>query len=301
MSENPYASYPAERGTRLDEMEDGPTRLSVLALAALLLSIPSCCVPLLGIGTGPVAAILGIAALLVIGRSHGRLGGRGLAAIAIFLGVISTALWGAVGAGLNSAYQWYLRNPVAATNSFVLALQKDDLAAARALLSAGAERDLTDEQLREFAAAVRASHGEYQRAPGDLALWFKAFRDAYTGAKKPQQQRGSSQDPPLPVALQFANNRLTVGYSVAEPARLQAGAFAIDDMIVILPDARGLILRKDGPAKFQASVFSAGPVSAPEVLAEKGAPSSPDATPAPPAGAAEGAPHGGDPKEPPGR
>lgn len=284
MSENPYARYPAEKGQHLDEMDDGPSRLSVLALGALLLSIPSCCIPLLGIGTGPVAAILGIAALLVIGRSRGRLGGRGLAATAIFLGVISTALWGAVGAGLNSAYQWYLKNPVATTNSFIVALQKDDLATARGFLSTGAANDLSDEQLREYASAVKSAHGEYTRAPGDLSLWFKAFRDAYTGGGKPQQQRGgSSQDPPLPVALEFASKRLTVGYSVAEPARLQAGAFAIDDMVIILPDARGLILRKDGPAKVQATVFSAGPVSASEWLAEKSAPPGEMAPPDPPA------------------
>lgn len=302
MSENPYARYPSEKGPSLEEMDDGPSRLSVLALGALLLSIPSCCIPLLGIGTGPVAAILGIAALFVIGRSKGRLGGRGLAATAIFLGVISTALWGAVGAGINSGYQWYLKNPVATTNSFIVALQKDDLAAARGFLSTGAANDVSDEQLREYSAAMKSAYGEYTRAPGDLSLWFKAFRDAYTGGNAPQgQQRGSSQDPPLPVALEFASNRLTVGYSVAEPARLQAGAFAIDDMVIILPDKRGLILRKDGPAKFQATVFSAGPVSAGEWLAEKSAPPG-EKAPAeqPPAPESPTPPSGATPPEKPG-
>ncbi len=266
MSENPYANYPAERSRHADEMEEGPARMSILALGALLLSIPACCVPFLGIGAGPVAAILGVTALILIGKSRGRLGGRGLAATAIFLGIISTVLWGAIGAGVYSGYQWYLKNPVAVTNDFLTALERNDFAGARASLSTGASNDLTDEDLTAFMTEVRNAYGEYRGAPSDLELWFNAFRDAYTGANKPQQQQGSSQNPPLPVALQFANG-LTIGYSVAEPARLQGGSFAIEDMVVILPDTRGLILRKDGPAKFQATALTVGPVHASELLA----------------------------------
>ncbi len=264
MSENPYANYPAERGRHADELDDGPSRMSILALGALLLSIPACCVPFLGIGAGPVAAILGVAALVLISKSRGRLGGRGLAATAIFLGIISTVLWGSIGAGAYSAYQWYLKRPVAVTNDFLIALQRGDLTTARASLSTAASNDLTDEQLTEFVAQAKNAYGEYLDAPADPQLWWNAFRDAYTGGKKPQQQHGSSQEPPMPVALRFAN-RLTVGYSVAEPARLQGGTFAIEDLIIIMPDARGLILRADGPAKIQATVFSAGPVHASEL------------------------------------
>lgn len=293
MSENPYANYPAERGRHADELDDGPSRMSILALGALLLSIPACCVPFLGIGAGPVAAILGVAALVVISKSRGRLGGRGLAATAIFLGIISTVLWGSIGAGAYSFYQWYVKNPVAVTNDFFTALGRDDLAGARASLSPGASADVTDEELVAFGAAVKLTFGEYRSAPADLSLWGDAFKNAYTGGGKPSgQQQGNSQQAPLPVALEFAG-RLTVAYSIAEPARFKSGTFAIEDIVVMLPDSRGLVLRKDGPAHLQAAVLAAGPVHPAELLTGAppgGTPEKPEAKEAPETPAPAGQP-----------
>lgn len=287
MADNPYAHYPAEQRRFEGDEPAGESRLSLLALVALLLSIPACCVPLLGVGAGPIAAILGVIALLVISRSQGRLHGNGLAASGVFLGIISAVLWGAVGFGAYTAFTWYRDQPVATTANLFQAIQDNDFAKARVALSEPASKSLTDDDLRAFRDAASASLGVYKSAPIDFALWGDAFKDAYSGKQKPAQGGNTqSNSPPFPVALQF-DKQLSVAYATPDMARMQAGGFLIDDIFVILADGRGLTLRKDGPIKAFADAASLGAVHASE-LAPAGAPAanpgeSPQAPPAEPA------------------
>ncbi len=73
-----------------DTYGGGPERTSGLAVASLILGLLSFCLNVLA---GIPALILGIVALVVIGASAGRLGGRGLAVGGLITGFLGSALW----------------------------------------------------------------------------------------------------------------------------------------------------------------------------------------------------------------
>lgn len=133
-------------------------RISRLALAGLGCSV--LCVPPLS----TLGAMLGIGAVVRIGRSEGRLGGRSLAIAAIVLGLLASALW--VGVGIGAGQFWSIASR--AGTGFYTGLGAGDLKAARELLHPDASAAISDAELAAFADGSRAQAGVFAGAPRGL-------------------------------------------------------------------------------------------------------------------------------------
>lgn len=127
-------------------------RLSVLAVVALICS--ALCV------TGPIGIILGVVAFVVIGRSDGRLWGRGLAIAAVVVGLLVTTVLGGLAYSGVRAYQMVIVNLVEPGKTALNGVQAGDPAALRGLLDPAAA--VTDEQLAAFATRVREDFGAFK-------------------------------------------------------------------------------------------------------------------------------------------
>src|SRR5690554_4311904 len=105
MSENPYAAYPSHQDDFGDPAHDGPQRLSIPAVLALISSLV-CCIP----GLGVLGVLLGLVGILSISRSNGRLTGMPAAIAGMALGVLVTVAWVALAVGAASGANMWLVN-----------------------------------------------------------------------------------------------------------------------------------------------------------------------------------------------
>lgn len=87
MTQNPYEQREESWGADVADEYVGEQRLSLMALFSLIFSL-ICFVP----GAGLVGALLGIGGLVSIGKSRGRLTGKGLAITGLVLGLILSVL-----------------------------------------------------------------------------------------------------------------------------------------------------------------------------------------------------------------
>lgn len=149
-----------------------PERTSLAAILGFLFSLGGCCFG--------VTALLGLPLSIVgainVGRSNGRLGGRGLAVAGIILGLLNVAVWGgclgSVFAGLGQVEAQVL-DPAERT---FLMLDQGQFDGARAnLVSPGA--DLTDAELAAFTAAYQSTLGEFVSRPQGRTAWLRSLGD----------------------------------------------------------------------------------------------------------------------------
>lgn len=147
-------------------------RTSALAVASFVSSM-ICCIPLLSIFLGLFGAGLGVVSLVLIGRSNGRLRGRGFAFAGVALGLFAALFWIGVLAGANKYAAWMVGRADAA----VAAIDQGDFAAARATFVPSLDKAVTDEQLRVFADMLADEFGAYRRAPGSPLEWFSMLGD----------------------------------------------------------------------------------------------------------------------------
>jgi hypothetical protein len=169
-------------------------RVSFLAVLSLICGIV--CVPP---GTGLLALIFGASGAVLIGRSGGRLRGKGLCLTGIVLGVISTFMWIAFAVGAASAYRGIRDNIALPTAEFVEALRDGDHAGAIAMMHTDAAERLTAERLEGFREEVTAKLGAFQGLP-DQPDFFRS--NASPGSD--QVDLGPSMIP-LPFPAQFEN------------------------------------------------------------------------------------------------
>lgn len=137
-----------------------PQRTSVLAILALICAL-ICILP----GTGLLAVIFGISALVGISSSRGRVGGTGLAVSGLVLGLVFTCLWVAIGIGayqMANAFGTMFTQPA---NQSLTALDAGDYKAARSLLSTTAGASISDEQFQKFRSAYQAEMGAFKGVP----------------------------------------------------------------------------------------------------------------------------------------
>ena len=113
MSDNPYAGYPSERENGGYGMEP-PERMSAMAVLSLVCGI-ICCIP----GLGIAAMIFGAAAMVAIGKSGGRLGGKMIAVIGMALGLLATIVWLTFAIGGASLYRNYVDQVVGGTDEML--------------------------------------------------------------------------------------------------------------------------------------------------------------------------------------
>jgi hypothetical protein len=249
-----------------------PQRLSIAAVLSLALAL-TCFIPM----TGALAVVLGTTALFLIGRSQGRLGGRGLAIGGIVVGLIVTGLWIGMAIGVSSV----LRSGAAVARTLFTALERDDLTAARAMFHRSADADLLDDDLRGFSVSTRTAVGDFVSAP--VGLW--DAMTTYLGAisRNPvtpadlEHLGGPTQ---FPVVVRFTRGVGVLYLALETPAGVDPFSGNLYNVLLVTESGTRVLLRSRPPNATPPAPRSADPAPAP---APDPAPSQIPSPPSPPA------------------
>lgn len=194
---NPYASF-GKPGS--DFETPVATRTSILAVAALVLSL-LCFVP----GLGVLALMLGGAAILLISRSNGRLGGLGLAVTGCIIGLVTSVIWVLFTIGIVSAMQTAnaaFAPMLAPAKTALTSIEKNEYTTARAQFSPALAAAVTDEQLRDFHQQYQAEVGNFKSSPNSIVDYIRGFIGfgGQMGGNQGQMHQNQGQNTfPIPV------------------------------------------------------------------------------------------------------
>ena|GEM_PF-4431407 len=245
MAENPYAENGPVRVEQLDSYDHGQ-RVSLLAVSSVIAPIV-CCIPL----TGVLGMGLGASGLLAIRSAHGRLTGRPAAMLGLILGLMVTALQGALLYGGLSAWNFYVHDMAPTASAFVEAAHTHDTAAARLLLNNDTNAALTDSEITAFAEHVTLAYGEPRGAPTRAGVIFPALIESFKRTRGASQQGANinSNTVPVPLVLSFALDETTawVFFDQRALGKLPQQS-VLADLMIQLPDGSYAALRTDGPA-----------------------------------------------------
>ncbi len=146
---------------------DSPERVSILAVMGLVFSL-LCFIP----GAGVIASVLGVAALIGISGSRGRLSGRGMAIASIVLGLIFSMIWAGVGLGGMKAWGGFKTSVLQPAGAVMSDIEAKNYTAARAAFDPAVAAVITDAQFDAFRDAYQAEVGAFQSMPNTVAeLW----------------------------------------------------------------------------------------------------------------------------------
>lgn len=238
MEHNPYA------GTASAGIYTEPERTSIAAIFSLICSL-ICCLP----GLPLLGVVLGALAMIGIGRSQGRVGGRGLAVAGIVLGLLFTvAQIGIVIGGKFAADEWARGN--AAMGPVFADLEAGQYDAVRAALG-GQAALATDEELAAFRDAYQAELGSYVSAPQTTGELFGLYGQT---AQSFQAIQGRGNFVPLFFTFDQGPALAAATFDPAGQATGQGpfGGMVIVDLLVVAPDGRVIELSdftqwKDAP------------------------------------------------------
>jgi len=246
MTSNPYA-HPAD----LPPENEGPQRVSLLAIASLVFGL-LCCIP----GVGLLGTLFGGAALVRISGSRGRLAGRGMALVGLILGVLGTVLWVALTLGLMASL-----NGLRVYGDTYADLQSKNHGAVRAMLDPATSNALTDEQLDAFAAKTQSAWGGYAGLPKGMGEWFSSYMKIGQQIEPALAKVPVGRERKIPLPLKFANGG-TLGIFVINPTGTgPTGAARIEDMAFM--DKNGQPIWLLGSLAGQAPAAPQSPTTAP--------------------------------------
>lgn len=300
MSQNPYNNLGGsgnQYGGGGDFIDPTPSRTSVLAITALVISIVGCIACVLP-GPGAFAAIFGGLAIFFIARSGGRLTGTGIAVTAIVLGLFQTVAIIALLIGANQVSSQVGKEFFVPMGQTMSAVEKGDMQGARAMLTPKAAAAVTDEMLRDFVTHYHATAGAYQKMPENV---WETVTMAMEMGKASKQQRGNgsyNQRPgemTFPLPAKFAQGSALVMISMdptlmgqnkpgsnSQQTLLNLGVVTLDGQEVWLLDpdeARKLTSKPFGytppPSPGKPSMPTSGIEQAPPDPAEKPADTTP--------------------------
>lgn len=282
MTQNPYA----QMGYGGDLLEPMNRRTSVLAIVALVVSL-LCFVPFIGV----IAMILGGAAIVLISRSNGRLGGLGLAISGCVIGMLTSILWAAVGLGASNVASLANQHFMAPVGKVFTGVDTQNYADARSMFSPRANAVITDAEIATFSAAIKKQMGAYKGAPEGMIKLISAYS---TLGKTMQNFQGRNDIIPFPgnfekgqalIALsvdQRGNVRITPGQKTMETVPLMNLAVinaSGDEIWLVDPDVMRKRLADADPSGGKDTSSDADDSEEPdESLSKKGAaPTAPDA------------------------
>jgi len=229
MTQNPYTEATAGADV-FPEAE----RTSVMAILSLVCSL-ICCIP----GLGLLGTLLGVFAMIGIGGSRGRVGGKGLAITGIIIGLLVTVIWvgavigmGMVGGAMDKMASGVFRH-----------VEADEFDEARLLLMPPAS-DASDAQFVAFRAAYQDSLGAYVGVPTSLTGLFGAYVHPDIG---PQMQNHQGQGV-MPVPANFDNGLalLALEFDAQNPGSTPNGGPAFIDLVIVLADGTEIRLSDFG-------------------------------------------------------
>lgn len=201
MTRNPYA-HPVDYGP--DYVPE--QRTSVMAILSLIFSL-ICCIP----GTGVIGLILGIAAIIAISSSNGRLAGRGAAIAGIIIGALTSVLWLAMTFGATQVL-----SGLSIYGEAVEDLQAGRTGEARLVFSQSLTNAVTDEQLQEASQRLTAEWGQFQGSPGGLGEWFSAYAAVGQTIQQTQLEAQRSYQDVIPVPVQFSQGTALVWVAIGQ-------------------------------------------------------------------------------------
>ena len=273
MSDNPYARYPAEQ--RRSERErsaerpgDRPQRLSVMAVLGLI-CVVGCIIP----GAPALGAVLGLAAILGINASRGRVTGKAPAVIALVLGLILTAFQVSLVAGAVAAFNAFVTHVTPKAEQIARALEQTDASGLRGVLSAPASESLGDADIDRLRAVIKSELGAFIGVPrGPLGL-AEGLQSAPVFSKG--TATGWSLPPnATPVPADFSKGTAVFMVFFSENP-FDKGKSDVIDLLLMLPSGEAAALRPDGPAERLRKAWSI------PAHADAAAPAPPPAPPAP--------------------
>ncbi len=240
MENNPYASH-GDVGLYTE-----PERTSIAAVLSLICSLICClpAVPLLGV-------VLGALALIGIGRSDGRVGGRGLAVAGIVLGILFTVAQVGILVGGGMAMGKFMDEIAVIGGDTVEHIQNDRFDEARAIF-ANEVAGVSDADLVAFREAYRASAGDLISTPQSFGELMGGYMEL-----GPLMQRYQGRNDLIPIPATFDSGTgiiilVTDASGMAPPA--DGMILPILDLFVIAPDG----------TSFELSSFMGDAPSAPE-------------------------------------
>lgn len=226
MESNPYA------GSGDVGIYTEPERTSIAAVLSLICSLICClpAVPLLGI-------VLGALALIGIGRSRGRVGGKGLAVAGIVLGVLFTVAQVGIGLGMKFGFDEWIKMHAPIGQVFT-DIQNDQFDAARTALG-GDFAAATDDELAAFRDAYLAEAGAFVSPPQTIGEIFGMFEQIGPAFQSVQGRPNF-----IPAFMNFDSGPVLVGFDndPFEQANGQSngqGIFSklyVADLIVVMPN-----------------------------------------------------------------
>jgi len=277
MSENPYI----DGGGYLDDGPVAGSRTSVLAVASLTTGL-LCCVPFLGV----LSIVLGASSMLLIGRSNGRLTGKTAAIAGLIVGIMTTVIWGAIGAGGLQTWTFYTKQMVPIGDSAMQAAETGDVPALRGLLNSKADGDLTDDQIRTFLTACSEQMGTIQGASSNFGTLFESFGETYKRSRGGNSGGGSQfteNVAPVPMSIEASNGLYIIWCLFDESTLGGGGQPKLADLLVMRTGMDGFTLRENGSGREMGYAMSLHVSTASEALeameaekAKQSAPAAPD-------------------------
>lgn len=147
-----------------------PERTSMAAILGFLFSLGGCCFGF----TALLGLPLSILGAINVGRSNGRLGGRGLAVAGIILGLLNVAVWGGCLGVIGTGAAGVNTQVLDPAERVFLMLDQGQFDGARAgMVSPGA--DLSDADLAAFTAEYQSTLGEFVSRPQGAAAWIRSL------------------------------------------------------------------------------------------------------------------------------
>lgn len=206
--------------------------------------------PLLSLG----AVVLSALALRAIGRSEGRVKGRKLALIGLFLGLMLAVIQGAMSGAALASYLPIRRKIVPLAQEVAAAVSRGDLPAARSSMAPAVSQVLSDDRISGFFTGLEASQGDFVRAEFSIDSWIRSrgrIVSAMGGRSTPATQPSEF---PKPVELVYARGRLNAYFFIDE-AGLGRQEVLLRDVLVFVNDSSLMVLLPDGPASLWARWF----------------------------------------------
>lgn len=267
MSGNPYID---EVGY-LDEGPVSGSRTSVLAVASLATSL-ICCIPLLGV----LSIVMGVSSLVLIGRSNGRLTGRGAAIAGLIVGIMTSVIWGAAVAGVLQAQRYYITQMVPPAEVAFGSVATRDVATFRTVLNHDATNDLNDARIELFMEAFETEFGGFQSVATDWGTLFESFAETYSSSHS--QGNNSVQInnvTPVPIGV-VGQNKKRVVWVIFDESSIKGGTPYIADLMVMVDGTDSFVLREDGPGLKMAHAMWLNVTPLEDVVKAPAAPPGPD-------------------------
>ena len=203
-------------------------RVSILAIVALVLSI--LCV------TSPVGLVLGVGAVVLINTSRGRLGGMGMAITSIVIGALGTLAIIAVMIAVNQVSKMFEGFALKPAGLAMRAVQDDDAAGMRGLLTIEAAQQMTDEQVTALRTAYEPTLGKFVEMPSTTWETMKMFASAGQDMEQYDSSNSAEYQDVMPVPARFENGVSLVLIHINSETILDDDGVKLRNFAVVLPN-----------------------------------------------------------------